>query len=90
MYNALTVVAAGMGIIFMVVIAVLFGWKATKKGRKGKKVLEKSGFILEEKGKVRPYLTTPELEAISKKEAEKGIGMAELKFKKPKKKRRRK
>lgn len=37
MYDILTGVAAGMGIVFMVLVAVLFGWKAVKKSKKGKK-----------------------------------------------------
>lgn len=35
MYDILTVVAAGMGIIFMLFVAVLFGWRAIKKRKKG-------------------------------------------------------
>lgn len=37
MYDVLTVVAASMSIIFIVFIAVLFGWRAIKKGKKRKK-----------------------------------------------------
>jgi len=36
MYDVLTVVFAGVAMVFMVFIAVLFGWRV-KKGKKGKK-----------------------------------------------------
>jgi len=36
MYDVLTVVAAGIGAVFMLAVTVLFGWRAAKKGKRGR------------------------------------------------------